>query len=100
MTEYVHVGSHADVLASGRPVAPGERLAHEDLSPEDRHIVEEGRLVDVEAFGRGAENAPLSTEEAKARAAELNIEGRSKMSADQLRTAVAVAETGEAPSAA
>lgn len=100
MTEYVHVGSHADVLASGRVVGPGERLTHDDLDAEDQHVVEEGRLVNVESFEKGASNEVLSLEEAKSRAAELNIEGRSKMSADQLRTAIAEHENPEAPDAA
>jgi hypothetical protein len=90
MTEYVHVGSHADVLSSGRPVGPGQRLASSDLADEDQHLLDEGRIVSLDSFG-----GSLSVEEAKAKASELNIEGRSKMSADELRAAVAQAAEGE-----
>jgi hypothetical protein len=97
MTEYVHVGSHADVLSSGRPVGPGQRLTDKDLDlpgkdnpGEDQHLLDEGRIVSLDSFG-----GSLSVEEAKAKASELNIEGRSKMSADELRAAVAQAAEGE-----
>lgn len=98
MTEYVHVGSHADTLASGRIVGPGERVTHTDLGDEDQHIVDEGRLVDVASFG-GDENT-LSGKRLQARAAELDIEGRSSMSADDLRAAIAEREAEEAQHAA
>lgn len=101
MTEYVHVGPHADVLASGRPVGPGERLTHTDLDltqddhrGEDQHLVDEGRLVDVRDFG-GPSNTVLAGDDLQARARELEIEGRSKMSAEELRAAIVTAESGQ-----
>lgn len=98
--EYVHVGSHADMLASGRPVGPGERLTDADLHDEDQHILEEGRLVRVDSFDAGA--PVLTGDELKARAADLDISGRSSMTAEELRTAVAEHENPEqeAPDAA
>lgn len=52
MTEFVHVGSHADVLASGRSIGPGDRVTAKslDLDGEDQHLVDGGTLVDVAEF--------------------------------------------------
>lgn len=100
MTEFVHVGAHADVLASGRVIGPGERCTDRDLDPEDQHIVEEGRLVEVEAFDGGNRNEVLTGDELKGRASELDIPGRSSMSADELRSAIAVHDAEEAHDAA
>lgn len=60
MTEYVHVGSHADILKSGRHVGPGDRVTDDDLDldGEDRVLVDEGVLVDAGSFGKGASNKP------------------------------------------
>ena len=49
---------------------------------------------DQEAEASEAESAPLTGKALKARAAELEIKGRGKMTADQLREAVAAAEAG------
>ena len=49
---------------------------------------------DQEAAASEAESAPLTGKALKARAAELEIKGRGKMTADQLREAVAAAEAG------
>lgn len=50
MTEFVHVGRHADVLASGRSVGPGDRVKDKDLGDEDQHLIDNGSLVDVAQF--------------------------------------------------
>lgn len=96
MTDYVHVGSHADVLASGSVVAPGERITDDALDAEDRHLVDEGRLMDVKFFEGGNHNEVLSGKELQKRAGELEIEGRSNMTAEELRSAVAEREAQEA----
>lgn len=56
-TEYVHVGRHADILASCRHIGPGERVTDDDLTDEDRYLIEEGRLVDVSTFTAEHSNA-------------------------------------------
>lgn len=98
-TEYVHVGAHADLLASGRLVTNGERvtdadlhLAHAEQRGEDQHLLEEGHLRPMSDFA-GAKGP--SHKELQARAAELEIEGRSKLSADELREAIANREAEE-----
>lgn len=98
MTTFVHVGSHADRLASGALIVPGDRIDHGDLHAEDQHIVDEGRLVDLSSFD--GEGNLLTGEQLRKRAGELEIEGRSAMSADDLRAAIAEREAQEAPDAA
>lgn len=110
MTEYVHVGHHADVLASGRPLGPGERITHDDLDlepdeekglrGEDRHLIDEGRLVDLASFEGANAGDVLTGDALKARAAELNIQGRSIMNAEELRSAIVEHDQGEASDAA
>lgn len=55
--EYVHVGRHADILASCRHIGPRDRVSEDELDltdddhvGEDQHLVDEGRLVDVASF--------------------------------------------------
>lgn len=84
--EYALVGDHAENLESGRMIAPTERVAESDLGPADGWLIDEGRLVLVETPD------PPTTRELKARAAELGIEGRSKMSPGELRVAIDEAE--------
>lgn len=57
MTEFVHVGRHADILQSGRGIAPGERVQAVDLGPEDQYLVEDGILADIKSFD-GPSNSP------------------------------------------
>lgn len=50
MTNYRFVGDHADSLANGRPVAPGEyvKLSKEEIN--DHHnaqLIEDGKLIEV-----------------------------------------------------
>lgn len=101
-TTYVLVRDHAEILASGASIGPGDRVTTADLGDDDAYLVEEGALVDVAQFEPTAEErkaAEASAGEAlMQRARDLNIDGRSKMSADELRQAVADAEAagGEA----
>lgn len=85
-TEYVHVGAHADILASGRSIGPSDRVPESELTEEDQHLLDEGRLVDVASF----EPTEAQTHaQLRARASELEIDGRSKLSDDELREAIA-----------
>ena len=48
MQEYKHLGEHADELANGRPVGPGEILsltAEEEKDPHNESLIERGILV-------------------------------------------------------
>lgn len=80
-------------LANGRVLAPGEAVPSSalDLSDgtHDDRLVQSGALVPSAA---DAQTKELAGDALKARAAELNIEGRSGMNADQLRQAIAEAE--------
>lgn len=59
MTELLVVLSHPDTLASGRPIAPGDRVPADELDPKDLH---DARLIIDEAFvalkGQGAKAEP------------------------------------------
>lgn len=94
--EYVHVSAHAHILASGRNVGPGDRINPQELTDEDQHLLDEGHLADVDGFGSNS-NEPVTDQgdDLKVRAQALNIPGRSKMSADELRAAIADAESKE-----
>jgi hypothetical protein len=49
-TEYLFVGEHADTLASGRHVAPGDSVPADAVDLDDQHdcnLVDEGRLVPI-----------------------------------------------------
>lgn len=96
MKTYVLVGDHAENLVSGVMLEPGGRVDADDLALTtkdkpggDRWLVDDGKLVDVESFG------PADVLDGKAlrdRAAALEIEGRTKLDADELRAAVAQRE--------
>jgi hypothetical protein len=90
--EFVHVGDHAESLSSGRSIGPGERVSADELGAEDAYLVEEGRLVDVADLQPTADEiAEAKSHEGdalKQRARDLDIQGRSKMNADELRAAV------------
>lgn len=94
MTEYVHVGQHADVLSSGLGIGPSDRVNASDLSDADQHLLDDEVLVLVSSFG-GDDNR-LSKADLAAKAADLEIEGRSKMTVDELRAAVAERESDNA----
>lgn len=51
MKEYKHVGTHAEILASGRPVGVGELVtltADELRDPDNARLIEEGILIPTE----------------------------------------------------
>lgn len=108
MTEFVHVGAHADILASGRGIGRGDRVTEKDLDLDreqdgeqvrghDQYLLDDGALVDVESFAPPPEDPTEQTlRELKIRAAHLDIEGRSKMNADQLAAAITEHERGVA----
>lgn len=84
--KYLFVGSHADSLASGRPVAPYEEIPPDavDLdSVHDQALIDDGKLIAVED-----RPVKLTGDALDKRADELDIEGRSKMNADQKRAAI------------
>ena len=58
--EYVHVGAHAHILASGRPVGPGDRVAKDELDSEDRWLLDDEHLVAVDSFSKRS-NEPEKT---------------------------------------
>jgi len=104
--EFVLVGDHPENLASGAMIGPGERVARADLDLEgaDRWLVDEGRLRPLSDFTPTAEELAeheagpvLSGKALDKRAADLEIEGRSSMSADELRAAIAEREAATIP---
>jgi hypothetical protein len=51
--EYRFVGSHADHLANGRPVAPGDFVTLSEGEVDDnKRLVDEGQLRKIEKPGR------------------------------------------------
>ncbi|MEJ7824909.1 MAG: hypothetical protein WKF48_05745 [Solirubrobacteraceae bacterium] len=57
--KYLVAGDHADVLASGRPIAPGETVAAGavDLEhPHDRRLMADGVLIDTQPAREGKED--------------------------------------------
>lgn len=101
MKEFRFVGSHPDELDGGRPIEPGEFTGPIDPElPKNEQLLADELLLSVpdgtyeESTGGPPPEAPelLKGEALNKRASELNIEGRSDMSADELRAAVAQAE--------
>lgn len=84
--EFALVGDHAENLASGAIIAPGERVHPDQIGDGDGWLIEEGRLVEIEP----PDEPTITALRAKAR--ELDIEGRSSMSAENLRAAIDEAE--------
>jgi hypothetical protein len=86
---------HAETLANGRTIAPGEPFYRADLDPEaDARLIEEGLLIDAIVTP-----APLEGDALQDRAKALGVAGRTKMTADELREAVALAEAGSGETA-
>lgn len=55
--KYLFVGEHAETLASGQPVAPGEPVPAAAVDPEDphdQHLLEQGVLIEVAEARREA----------------------------------------------
>jgi hypothetical protein len=102
--EFRFTGSHADELEGGRPIEPGEFTGPIDSSqPKNKSLIDDGLLVSVPGgtfqreYGSKAPEAPkrLTGDALTKRAEELDIENRSKMGADELRTAIAEAEANQ-----
>ena len=109
-TENGSVDLRGLIIASNKSATPLVALAREMNRVEKRDIrirklreqltllaCELNELTDQrdqELKASEAESAPLTGKALKARAAELEIKGRGKMTADQLREAVAAAEAG------
>lgn len=90
MTEFKFVGSHPEDLADGRVVAAGDIVDLDPNHPHNMRLVDEGLLLPT-----GDDDGVLRGEALQDRAAELGVEGRSKMSADELREAIADKESEE-----
>lgn len=93
MREFRFVGTHADELEGGRPISPGEFTG--PIDPEEtrnKQLIDEGLLIPL---GDVPDEEPpkLTGDALKARAEELDIEGRSSMPADDLRAAIAAEES-------
>jgi hypothetical protein len=86
--EFALVGDHAENLHSGAMLAPTERVTESELAPEDRWLIDEGRLVLVETPD------PPGMREQRARAKALGIPGYTRMSPTKLANAI---EKAEAP---
>ncbi len=57
--KYLVAGDHADTLASGRPIAPGDELAAAavDLdSPHDKRLLQDGVLIDTKPGQKAKED--------------------------------------------
>lgn len=88
------IGTHPEDLASGRVVAPEEVFDRDALdmqSAHDKRLVDDGLIIDAKITPVALEGEALQE-----RARELNIEGRTTMSATKLRRAVAEAEARDA----
>jgi len=98
MKTYGYIGDHAEILENDRAIGPGESVTEDEIGPEDAHLFANGKMLDTKddsvAEMPAAEPEQLTGEALTERAAELDIEGRSKMSADELRAAIAAAENG------
>lgn len=96
MTDLVKVRGdwHPEVLANGQTIAPGEPFEKALLDPlEDERLISEGIVIPATVTP-----APLAGDALKARADELKVKGRTTMSADELREAVALAEAQQGQS--
>jgi hypothetical protein len=85
------VGDHVEYLASGQALAPGDYLDSDDLAPEDKWLKDEGRFIEAEEPS-DEERAQAEHEALVSQAKTLDISGRTKMSDDELRAAIAERE--------
>jgi hypothetical protein len=101
LKEYRVIGSHAVSLVGGRMVETGGFTGPIDPShDEHKQLIDDGQLTPVKAgtYKKEYDQDPpdaavrLTGDSLSKRAAELDIEGRSDMNADQLRAAVAERE--------
>jgi hypothetical protein len=82
------VGDHVEYLASGQALTPGEFLDASVLEPADKWLREEGRFIEAPE-PTPEERAQAEHEALVAQAKTLDISGRTKMSDDELRAAIA-----------
>jgi hypothetical protein len=82
--EFKFVGLHPEDLADGRIVAAGDVVELDPNHPHNKRMVDEGLLLPT-----AGDDGVLRGEALQRRAAELDIEGRSSMTADELRQAIA-----------
>jgi hypothetical protein len=57
MKEYRHMGDHAEELAGGRPVGPGEAVelsAEDEKDPHNKSLIEQGIFVPTAPDKKGA----------------------------------------------
>lgn len=82
---------HPELLANGQTIAPGEPFERSLLGEGDERLIDEGLII-------GASITPVALEgdDLQARAKALNVRGRTSMTADELREAVALAEAQQA----
>lgn len=103
MKEFRYVGTHVGDLEGGRQVEPGEFTGPIDPeAPQNASLISEELLLEVadgtykEVTGEDppepVSDPILKGEALDERARELDIEGRSSMTADELRSAIAAAE--------
>lgn len=86
------VSDHVEDLADGLSVAPGEIAYEVDTTePHNTRLLDEGRIIRVNEADV-PDPPKLEGRALNQRAQELDIEGRSDMSADQLRDAIAEKE--------
>lgn len=106
MKEFRFIGSHPETLDGGRPIEPGEFTGPIDHElPQNAHLVDSGVLLEVSSgtykkeTGSAPPEAPqkLTGDALNKRAEELDIDGRSSMSADELRAAITDAEANQTP---
>jgi hypothetical protein len=85
------VGDHVEYLASGRPLTPGDYVDSADLAPEDKWLRDEERFIDAPEPS-DEDRAAAEHETLVAQAKVLDISGRTKMSDEELRAAIAERE--------
>lgn len=104
--EYRYIGKSPTDLDGGRPIGPGEYtgpIMVDEEHPKNQQLFDEGQLIPLESESEIAarkqketaeqeQEARLTGDALDARAKELSIEGRSAMTADELRDAIAAAE--------
>lgn len=90
------VSDHAEDLADGRVLAPGQTADDVDLSVEyNRQQEAAGKILKVDTPSPSQEPPLLTGDALQKRARELDIAGRSTMDVDELRAAVEAAENDD-----
>lgn len=86
LVKVAYVGNHPESLGHGQPIEPGQHYEDVDLS--DAHNAELVRCGLLLILDGDSDPEQLEGEELHERARELEIKGRSKMSAAALRAAI------------